>query len=89
MTPDGDWGGLSADQGQPHEPGRGKGYQHHQGDLHLVFDPVDGEAHDSGEGALAEDGDQANHANILVLDAKRSEVIHHHTQPGTKNALNE
>ena len=52
-----------------------------------MLEPVDGEAHDGGEGALAQYGEEADHANLLVLDAKRPEVVHHHSQEGTENTL--
>lgn len=87
LTPNSDGGCPNTDQGQPNKPGSGEGDEHQQGDLHLVLEPVDGEAHDGGKGTLAQDGEQADHANLLVLDAKRPEVIHHHSQEGTKNSL--
>ena len=87
LTPNSDGGIPDTDEGQPDEPGRGEGDQHHQGDLHLVLDPVDGEAHDGGEGALAQHREQPDQTNVLVLETERPEVVHHHTQPGAKNTL--
>ena len=56
-------------------------------EINLEKLPVHQEANNSGQGNLTQNSKQSDESNVSVINTKRTEVVDHHTKPGSQDSL--